>query len=254
VQPILATGYPLSAEHEAGQQRLDAYNRFLRTLARERNYRLADLEAAFRGAAHRPDLLARNGFEPTFEGQRLIAQEWLGVMGWPEVRTPATLHLAPLPGLLSEWRVLGWPREQALDAAAVAALRPDASWQTVHLPQSIDRYSQRWPHPSHSDIARDRLRGFATHLVRLNRERTVGVTRMQSAADHDAVLNVGGTLQAVWLNGQQVFDIAQAATRGRQAGFERLPIRLRAGENTIVVDAKVSFFVSVTDTHDWPLP
>lgn len=254
VQPIVATGFPLGQQHPDGQQRLDEYNRFLRALAAERGYRLADLEAAFLASSSRLDLLARNGFEPSFDGHRLMAQSFLAVMGWPELRAPMTLDLSPLPGILTEWQVLGWPREQPLDAAAVAALSPDARWQTVHLPQSIDRYSQRLPHPSHSDIARDRLRGFATHLVRLGRERTVGLARLPSAAEREAVLNVGGTIQSVWLNGEHVFDVTRGPTRGRHAGFERLPIRLQAGENTIIVDAKVSFFVSVTDTFDWPVP
>ena len=255
VEPIIATGYPLGSEHVEGQRRLDDYNKVLRKLAAQRGYRLADLESVFHEATtNRLDLLTRNGFEPTFEGNRQIAHVCLSAMGWPELRVADKLELSALPGILPVWKVFGWPREKTLDAQAVALLKPDETWQTVPLPQPIDRYSQRWQHPSHSDIARDRMRGFATHLVRLNRERTVAVGLIEEEAARKAVLNVGGTTLAVWLNGQPVFQRAQAAVRGRHAGYERLPVQLQAGENILVVEATVSFFVSVTDNFDWPLP
>ena len=56
----------------------------------------------------------------------------------------------------------------------------------------------------------------------------------------------------MWLNGEKVYDIKERWT-GWHAGKERVPVELRAGENTLAIEALDGFFVSLTDDRDWSL-
>lgn len=255
IEPILCTGYPLGPQYPDGQIRLNAYNRFLRKLALEGGYRLVDVEAAFRRATNeRMTLLVPNGREPTFEGHQVFTTALLRTLGWPQLTVPNTLDLVTLPGILPDWHIRPWPKEEPLESDIVRSFNLDDSWQQVTLPLPIDAFSRRWPNPTHSNICRERLRGFVNSLTRGGRERLVGMSTLTEEAERDAVLNVGGTLIAVWINGEQVFKRNRQHWQGQHAGFDRVPIRLQPGENVIVVDAHVSFFLSITPTHDWPLP
>jgi hypothetical protein len=82
-----------------------------------------------------------------------------------------------------------------------------------------------------------------------------GHAAVESDRGGDAVLNTGANLKTVWLNGAKVFDSGDGGRwTGWHAGKERIPVRLRAGRNTIVIEAKFNFFLSVTEALDWPLP
>lgn len=254
IEPILATGYPLDPQYPDGQRRLDEYNRFLRKLAHERGYRLADIESQFRSAAaDRRTLLVPNGREPSFEGHQEVARALLAALGRPNLPVADSLDLTLLPGVLREWRFQAQPKDERYESTDVADLQT-VDWEPLMLPQPIDQFSRRWPHPTHSAVCRERLRGFANNLVRGGRERLVAASTLEAKEPRDAVLNVGGTLYTVWLNGEKVFDRTGMGWRGQHAGFERVPVRLQAGKNTVVVEAHGSFFVSITDEPDWPIP
>lgn len=255
VEIVVATGYPLDATaYPDGQRRLGEYNRFLRALARDRSYRLADVEAAFRAASARgTTMLVPNGREPNFEGHRQLARAVLDALGRAEVQVPDALDLAPLPGLIGRWQVKSLPPDAvSLDAAAVAALRPDGTWQTLVLPQPADRFARRLAHPSHSAGYRDRTRGMATGLTP-PAGRLVATATVTADRDRDAVVNTGGAVRAVWVNGMRVYKW-DGQWRGSYPGVERVPVALRAGNNQVVIEAGPSFFLSVTDAVDWPVP
>ena len=253
VEPVVATGYPFDPAAEAdAQRRLEGYNEVLRSLARDRGYRLADIDAAFRSAAGRgPARMAPNGHFLNFDGQRLYASTLLGAFGRPEAPVPDTLALDLLPGVVREWRVQVLQEEGVwLDAAAAAALRPDDTWARLTLPQPPDPFSRRLAHPSHSSLEQERVRGMAVNLAPQTGA-VVAVADIPSDRERRAFFNLGGSIRAVWLNGTKVYD--RTVYRGYHPGFERVAVTLTAGVNTIVIEAKKSFFLSVTDTADVPL-
>jgi hypothetical protein len=68
----------------------------------------------------------------------------------------------------------------------------------------------------------------------------------------EPVVNTGGGVKAVWLNGTKVFESIRWT--GWHPGKDRVPVRLREGRNEVRVEAVGPFFLSVTDTADWSLP
>lgn len=253
IEPIIATGFPLDERFAAAQPVLDKYNAYLRRLADERGYRLADVEQQFQLAGKsNVRLLAGNGRWPTFEGHRQIARAILTAWGYPDAEVANTLELSLLPGVVTQWRYRFKRSAQPLEAEEVARLRAVASWQSLSLPQSGDKFARRLADRSHSITYRDRMRGFATNLFRKGSEGIEAIAAVESDQDRTAFLNTGATLQTVWLNGEKVFEGRRWT--GWHAGKQRIPVQLRAGENKIVIEADTSFFVSITDEHDWPLP
>lgn len=78
----------------------------------------------------------------------------------------------------------------------------------------------------------------------------VGVAGYTAPTAGCVYLNTGGTLRAVWLNGEQVYR-ATPEYHGYHAGRDRLPVHLRAGANTLVIECGGIFFVSFTKQLVW---
>lgn len=253
IQIILTTGNPLSSAQSDRQSLLDDYNRVVRELAQERSLRLADVDVRFRHAAPRgAQLVADQNQVPTFDGHREMAAELLSAFGYAGLPVDSTLDLRLLPGVVTRWHVRGKPENDRLTSAAAATLTPDSSWRELTLPQGDDRFLSRLADSSHSITYRDRVRGYATDVYFGKGKILEGVATVTSAEPRNAFLNTGGTVKAVWVNGEPV--VTSLGWGGWHAGRHRMPIRLRAGENRIVIEAQGSFFVSVTDRIDWPLP
>ncbi|MEQ8784833.1 MAG: hypothetical protein RIC55_00980 [Pirellulaceae bacterium] len=252
VEPIIASGYELQGKFAEAQPVLDRYNAYLRRTARERGYRLADVEERFRRAGGRQELLADNGRWPTFHGHRQIAIEVLAAWGHPDIAVDSTLKPSLLPGVVTQWQYRFKPTDASLDAAAVANLAADDSWKTLTLPLSGDKFARRMADRTHSISYRDRARGFATNLHRDGSHGIEAVATIHSDDDRTAFLNTGATLHSVWINGEKVHSVR--GWTGWHAGKQRIPVQLRQGENKIVIEAGSSFFVSLTDERDWALP
>lgn len=249
IEPILEVGFPVHAK--VARERLAGYNEAMREIAAKRNYRLADVEARFR-AAGKHDLLARNGWRPTFMGHREMAIAVLEALGFPQAKVQKTLELALLPGVVTDWQLHFKDSPAALTAEDVAALAPDESWESLFLPQPEDKFAKRLADATHSITYRDRVRGFATNLHHQDEYGFMAVSYVDATAPREMTLNTGATLQSVWVNGEKVFDSNRWT--GWHAGKQRIPVQLRAGRNTIVIEGGSSFFVSLTEQHDWPLP
>jgi hypothetical protein len=162
---------------------------------------------------------------------------------------PNRLTLSLEPGVITNWRY------RVVPATFVAIGRepithPDVvgGWQTLALPQT-DRLTARMPEPSQLLDYQNRMRGFATNLLKEGRTRVEAETTVDSPADRDAVLYVGGKLQSVWLNGESVYQRKEWGWI-EHVGRDRVAIRLRAGSNQILVKAANSFFVSITDKNE----
>jgi hypothetical protein len=251
IEAILTTGYPQGPQHPEAQRDLDAYNEFVRRLARERNLRLSDVDHRFRDAGPDADLLIPNGKLPNFEGYRLITACLLEALGYAEVPvSPSITVSSMLPGVITDWKIRFLAGSEPLDAAAIDRLEPDGSWRTLTLPQDEDdQFARRASDPNALVAFRDRARGFATHLCGEGSSRLVGVAQVEADRPRDAFINVGADVRGVWLNGIKLYKWTK--WDGWHAGKQRIPVRLRPGPNRIVVEAKGSFFLSVTDNTEW---
>lgn len=189
------------------------------------------------------ELLEPDLIHPNFEGQRVIARAVLDTLGETNAPVPATLRVSLMPGVVTPWRVRAIAKTEPLDGSSVAAIVLDETWKRVALPETT-------PH-NHPWQEHERLRGFAMSL-----EKTVGagaayraVATVESDRERDAFLNSGAHLQSAWLNGARVYESLEWT--GWHAGKERVPIRLRKGANTLLIEAGPQFFLSITDNNDW---
>jgi hypothetical protein len=272
VEPILCTGFTLGDQQAPCQAVLDEYNAVARRVAAEHGYRLADVDARFRSLErYKLSLVAPNGAVPTFSGYQQIATAVLTAMGYPDSKVDATVQLAPLPGVVTTWRYRLKPPADKLDDARAATLTTVAwplvgtsavaspavpavasGWRDLVLPQPDDKFLSRVSDASHSATYRDRGRGFATDLCRDKEQTVEAVAVVHSPDARPAFLNTGACVRAAWVNGERVFD-NQGNRTGWHAGKERVPVRLVAGANRIVIESGGCFFVSVTDEFDWPV-
>ena len=248
IEPLIHLGHPLAAGHPA-QPKLDGYNRASRAAAETRGLRVVDPGPLFRAA--QDDLIAPDGVSLTFAGCRVVAAAVLELLGYAGRPVENSLRPALLPGVVRDWKVRVRPDGRRVTDEVAAGLVPDGTWQAVAVPQPADPLTLRLPDPTHSAAYRNQLQGYVRATMR-GGDALEAVGVVSSDRDRDAVLNVGGQLTGVWLNGERVYE--KRGYIGLHAGTARVPVRLRAGPNALVVEAKWMFFVSVTDAADWPLP
>lgn len=249
---VLATGHiPQTNQRPDAPAAVRAYNDVVRALAAERGYRLADVARTWEilDAADSIELLSGPGRMPSFEGFRVVARGLLEAFGASQLPVPNRLTLSLEPGVITNWRY------RIVPATFIAIGRepithPDVvgGWQTLALPQT-DRLTARMPEPSQLLDYQNRMRGFATNLLKEGRTRVEAETTVDSPAERDAVLYVGGKLQSVWLNGESVYQRKEWGWI-EHVGRDRVAIRLRAGSNQILVKAANSFFVSITGKNE----
>lgn len=251
IEPIIATGFVVSNEYRAAEGLLRQYNEVLRELARSRKLRLADVDRLVRQSSNASRLTGAYDI-PTFEGFRIMAAGVLDAMGYPNAHVPEALQLGLLPGVLTEWKSRLKPSTDSLDSQRALTLEPGKDWTTLKAPQQDD-LSERLPVPSQSFLWQDRMRGYVLHKNWGTANQVEAIAYVDSPTEREAFLNTGGNLKTVWLNGRRLFDRGRDWT-GWHPGKERIPVRLQAGRNKIVVEAENLFFVSVTDARDWPLP
>lgn len=264
IEPILSTGFKLGERQAQCQGVLDEYNRAVRRVAADHGYRLADVDAQFRSLEkYKLSLVASAGAVPTFGGYQQIAGALLSAMGQPPTKMATSLRLSMLPGVVTHWKYRTKPADVKLDDARASVLTmtpwPPADgtgvgdgWRELVLPQPDDKFLSRVGEVSHSATFRDRERGFATDLCKKEEQSLEAVAAIDSPDARPAYLNTGAGVKAAWVNGEKVFD-SQGRKTGWHAGKERVPVRLSAGTNRIVIESSGCFFLSVTDAFDWPV-
>ncbi|HEX8912322.1 MAG TPA: hypothetical protein VF796_08170 [Humisphaera sp.] len=253
VEPIIATGFKLGDRQATYQRYVDDYNQVLRKLAAEKGYRLADVAEHFKALEkYKLPLVAPQGEVPTFSGAREMAVVLLNAMGVGGTRVDYTLTVGLLPGTVTRWSYRVKPATELLDAMTAAMLVPDNNWTDLYLPQPEDKFCQRVSDPTHSAQNRDRARGFATNLFHGEGKLVEAVALVNSRDARRAWVNVGANVRTVYVNGVKAYD-SRGQWTGWHAGKERVPVKLVAGENQVVVEAGPSFFLSITDEQDWPL-
>ena len=95
--------------------------------------------------------------------------------------------------------------------------------------------------------------GFATHLTESDNQIVQAVSCFESEIDREVFFNTGARLLSIWLNGEKIFE-SNNPWAGWHPGKERIPARLRAGRNQIIIESQDAFFLSITSERDWALP
>src|SRR5262249_23714710 len=179
-------------------------------------------------------------------GQRLRARALLDALGHADVPVPGELSVGRLPGVVKEWRVRIAPAGQSpLTERLVADLGPQGpGWTTWALPE-------KGPAPKWW-LEQERKRGFVLTLDKgLGKAQVYqGVAHLHSEGAKQAFLYTGGQLGSIWLNGKRVYK--NRGWTGWHPGSERLPVRLRAARNVLVVESGSEFFLSITPDAEMP--
>jgi lysophospholipase L1-like esterase len=222
---LLLTPTPLGPKHQEAEPRLAEYIEILRRLAARQAYAVAEVRSLMNGGQ---GLLEPDQVHLTFEGYRVMARAVLDALGHKGIAVPAELNLAPMPGVVREWKI------RAL---------PDGEMKTLTLPQS-GKTAHWW-------FDQERARGFAVELDKaLGPGKRFGASAtMESKEPRDVYFNTGAELGSLSLNGKPLWK--NEGWTGWHAGKERIAARLAAGTNTIEIEAGTSFFLSVTDENGW---
>jgi Lysophospholipase L1 and related esterases len=219
----------------------EALNAIIRRIASEHHLPLAEVFNPMEAArANGVDLWEDDGRHLNLEGYRIMSRAVLDAMGYSGVPIPDKLHCALLPGTIADWKILtvddGGP---FLTEERAAALQPDENWKDLKVPDEK-------PQP-HWWREQERSRGFAVSLnARFGGTRHIAFAEVTSEA-RPAYVNTGADIKAVWLNGKRL----AVEPHGWHAGNNRVPVELREGKNTIVVECDDSFFLSITETNTW---
>jgi acyl-CoA thioesterase I len=239
---LLMTTTVLEGKHAPQDKLLDEYNAFLRSLARERGYRVADINAVMQQAraAGRKDMIEADCVHLTYAGYRVMTRALLDGLGYASVAVPEEIKLDVYPGLITNWRMRVAPHpRKSLDAAEVAMLSPDDKWIRLTLP-SATRETDWWPE-------HERRRGAALSLDRDvgKAERYHGMTTITAEKARNVVFSVGANLDAIWLNGKRIYKVD--GWKGWHLGRERVKAELATGANTLVIETGPQFILTMTD-------
>ncbi len=241
------------ARTQTAMGRVEAYTEIVRRVAREEGLPVADDQALMREAVARGEtIMCPDGFHPDYHGQQLIARAILDALGWGSVALPATFAAPLHPGIVRNWRIQRVPLDPkgkpvALTDDFIRALQPDDRWVSYPLPESTPIA------PTPEDWGEQiRRQGYAQRVKEaVGGAPAIAVGTVQAKRAQGAFLHTGASVGRVWFNGTCVYT-PPATWMGFHAGSMRLPIRLRAGENTLTVEIPgSSFYVSVTEGMVW---
>ena len=247
VKVMLLTAPPLGEMQAAKRPSVEAYNAFLRDLAQQRSYALAEVFTPMAAALEKgEEPLEGDHIHITFMGYQIIARAMLDALGLAHVKVPDELSPVLMPGLVQEWRLKALPEKTTVDEA-MARQADGQGWTTLHLPMQLPADAHWW-------AKHEAARGFATDLQTLvgdpKAKAFIARAKVDSTSDAHVFLNTGGHVQAIFVNGQQVWRQTIGWT-GWHAGKERIAVDLHAGGNIIVIETGSAFFLSLTHDHRW---
>ena len=218
-----------------------ALSAIIRRIAAEDHLPLAEVFDRMEAArAKGVDLWEDDGRHLNLEGYRIMSRAVLDAMDLSWISVPDKLQCTLLPGTIADWKILAVDADGPfLTEERVAALRPDENWRALKVPE--EKPQQHWWREQ------ERSRGFALSLnSRFDGKRHIAFAEVTSEA-RTAYVNTGADIKAVWLNGKRL----PVEPRGWHAGNNRIPVELREGKNTIIVECGDSFFLSITETNTW---
>lgn len=227
---------------DAGKKGADQIQR---DLARTYNCLLCDMKPALlKSLAQGVWLWEPDRLHYSVAGYRAVARAVLDTLGYQGLPVPAKLNLAPLPGLVTPWKIrAAKPEEAVLNDVSVLQVQPDDTWKNVELPEK-EALDSWWPDQIRQEgyaMALDKRAGKA--------KRYIGVATVRRDKAVAAFLNTGGALQSVWLNGKQIFKADLWI--GYHIGAKRIAVDLLAGDNRIVIESGPEFALTVTPNLLW---
>jgi lysophospholipase L1-like esterase len=245
VDVLVLTTSVLGPKHAAADAKLGGFNAALHRLAGERGFRVAEVYATMDAARKKgAEVLEADQVHLSFDGYRAFTRAVLDGLGYKDVPAPAKLYVEMLPGVITPWRIKPVEGAKPLDAAAVAALQPDATWKDLSLPEA-QKADSWWGEQI-------RQQGYAMAVAKVagKAQRYVGVATIASLKARQVYFNTGAGLEEIWLNGQRIYQ-ATPDWQGFHAGRNHVAASLQAGQNRIVILTGEQFFLSVTDEMSW---
>ena len=259
VQPILMTGYPFVLDDAECVSLLNSYNLILRQIAKNRNYRVAEVDREYEMyelKSRHAKLVMPKGLYPTFEGHRLIARSILDSFGYSHLEVPKTLRFQEAEGLIKDWWVSpDLDRKKDFLTEEMVKNVDYSSWTKLSLPMAAyDDLAKKMLVPHMTYPVQARSLGVAMPLTERYWNKARAYTEYLSDEAKDVYLNIGGDVKEIWLNEEEVRkDLPGIYSVGRHIGFYRIPIKLKKGVNKILLEAQNSSFISITENKDWGL-
>lgn len=253
--PVFHIGFPMS-DKEPVLTHFNNYKRILLRIAEERSYKVARADflwEEYRKAGKVETLAQAKGIRQTYTGHQLFARSILDAFGYRALEVPLKLRLKPLPGLISQWHWTEFENPEKLNAQRAEHINT-SGWRPLTLPMAVDKgYTSRFINSYMLYETQAKALGFGLEMsgVYSNTIRAVGHFDSEGG---DKVLNIGGGIKEIWLNGELIESgLSNVFIDGRHAGGRRFAVKLKAGKNTIVLDCTMNFFVSLTDDDQWGL-
>ncbi|MGA2063594.1 MAG: GDSL-type esterase/lipase family protein [Thermoguttaceae bacterium] len=232
--------------------KMDQYEHVIRRIAAEKKLPVAEVTRCMSAdaAAGHPQH-AQDGVHPNYTGQRRIARAVLDAMGYSDVPVVERVSAVLDPEVVRDWsfRTVG-KSERPLTETTVAAVAVDASWKAVRVPIAKTDYTgQDWESLAWLDDFR--REGMAIQLdVNVGpAEKFIGLAKIPSDRERSVVLQTGGDVSVVWLNGKQV--CRNEWLRGWHPGRDATPVALRSGTNTLVVETGRNCWIRISAKPLW---
>ena len=256
VIPIIHIGIPAKNTPEA-LKNFKMYNSVLFKIANERSYRVARADTIWEQyieSGKESNLSMTKGLLFSYEGDKVFARSLLDVLGYRGQEVPQKLRLKPLPGIIKDWVYKEYVEPEKLSAENVNSI-DTAGWERISLPMDLKKgYTSRMLNPYMNHGYQTKQLGYALEMNGVYTNTLRAVSHFESQGG-EKYLNIGGGVKEIWLNGKLIKGgLTNMYLDGRHPGARRYKVKLNEGQNTIVLDCTMTFFVSLTDDNLWGLP
>ncbi len=245
VRLLILTTTNLAPDRAAIEPSLQRANAALHRVAAKYDLKVAEVYDRMQEARSKEDTMWLDGVHLNFAGYRHMTRAVLDSLGAADVPVPTEQHLELIPGVVRTWKVL--PLHEArppLDEKSVAVLAVNNEWKAYALPEQKK--------PDNFWLDQERRRGVSVSLqAEFGPAKSfIAIHDIDAPKARDACVNLGADVKAVWFNGKRLYGPGDPS-HGWHPGSYRVPVRLQAGLNRIVVETESRFFIGVTDTADW---
>jgi len=249
VSVILLTPSILEPPDSPASSNILAYCAILQRLAATNGLVIADVNKLMQEArAAGQHLIEADGIHPNYEGQKLLARAVLDALGYKDVPLPVTAKVQLYPGVITSWALrAAADQSPPLDDQTAQDVKTNDTWSAYTLPEAAPQDAP-W-------LEVERQCGFALSLDKTigkgKAKNFIGIAHVEEKAPRTVYFNTGAELQTVWLNGKRIFKFAAPPWPGFHAGGNRIQADLVKGDNVIVIETGSTFFLSITENHDW---
>jgi len=228
------------------EKRLEEYNSFLRGLAKESGYRVADVNAVMQAARKNGDhdMHMPDDVHLSYHGYELMTQAVLEGLGYSAIPLPKQLTPPPYDGLIPHWKIRPIANDKdRLNEKSAADIHVDDDWKDYDLPEKspLDGFWTEHERQRGTALSLEKVLGKAPHYL--------GTAILDEPADRDVVFKIGASLQTLWLNGNKIYA-SSGAWHGWHLGSNQAIAKLKAGKNTVVIETGKEFILTVTASDE----